>query len=137
MIERMRESWWRFKASKPGHRFRERYRRNQQRSRGRFDLRRFFNVVVGLAIVLVSIFFGWAPGPGWVTFFIGLGMIAGEFWPAARLLDWAEVEVRKLVRPARRIWTTSSTRGKTLIILVILVCIAALLYGAYSLLFGG
>ena len=62
-----RESWWRFKASKPGHRFQGRYRRNQQRSRGRFDLRRFFNVVVGLVIVLVSIFFGWAPGPGWLT----------------------------------------------------------------------
>jgi hypothetical protein len=66
MIERIRQSWWPFRAGKPGHRFQDSYRRRQQSEGGGFNVRRIVSTVVG------SAFFGWAPGPGIVTFFLVL-----------------------------------------------------------------
>jgi hypothetical protein len=135
LIGRTRRSWRHFKNSKPGDRFQVRYYYRKQRGSGR--LSRIFNIVVGSVLVLMSIFFGWAPGLGVVTLIIGLAMIAGEFLPVAKLLDWSEVRLRKLARLARNIWAGTSPVGKTLIVLLISVCVVALVYGAYSLLFGG
>ena len=75
------------------------------------------------------------PGPGLLTFFIGLALIAGELLPVARFLDWAEVRLWKLSRRARDIWTRSHIVVKVLIVLAILAFVAALGYGAYYLLF--
>jgi hypothetical protein len=129
----MKESWRRFKASEPGHRFQDRYRPRQESEHGWLDPSRLFNVVGGLIIAVGSLFLGWAPGPGTLTFFLGLGMIAGEFRPVAGLLDWAEVRVRKLARWVRGTWR-SSAAGKVLVVSVTAVCIAVLLYVAYLLL---
>ena len=137
MIESMRDNWRRFKAGKPGHRFQDRYRRRQRASQGKFDLRRISYIAGGIALALASLILGWAPGLGTVTFVIGLAMVAGELWPAARLLDWTEVKLRELARLARRIWITSTPGEKALIVLAILACIVAVGYGAYRLLFGG
>ena len=133
MIGRTKQSWRRFEASRPGHRFQERYRRQQAREGGWRDPRRLFFVVGGLLIAIVSLVFGVLPGPGTLTFFLGLGMIAGEFHPVARLLDWAEVRARRLTRWVKRTWR-SSDAGKAL---VAAVCVAVVLYVAYLLLFGG
>jgi uncharacterized protein (TIGR02611 family) len=135
MIGWIREHWRQFKEDKPGQRFQDRYHRNQRRRGGRFSFRKIFNIVVGLAIAIVSLFFGWAPGPGTVTFFIGMGMIAGELLIVARLLDWAEVRLRKLAHFVARVWR-ASVAGKALIILLILVCVAALGYVVYFLILG-
>jgi hypothetical protein len=68
-------------------------------------------VVGGLTIAIGSLAFGVLPGPGTLTFFVGLGMIAGEFRPVARLLDWAEVRAREFGRWVGGIWS-SSAAGK-------------------------
>jgi hypothetical protein len=130
---RARRSWQLFKSSKPGDRFQVRYYRRKQSGAGRFS--RIINVVVGSILVVVSAFFGWAPGPGIVTLVVGLAMVGGEFLPVARSLDWAEVELRNLGRLAGRIWNTSPLAARTLIGAAILALVAALGYGAYSLLF--
>ena len=137
MIGRTKRSWRLFEASRPGHRFQERYRRQQAREGGWRDPRRLFFVVGGLLIAIVSLVFGVLPGPGTLTFFLGLGMIAGEFHPVARLLGWAEVRLRRAARAAREVWADASPAGKAVIALVVLIVVAALAYGAYSLLFGG
>ena len=71
-----------------------------------------------------------------VTLLIGLALIAGELFPVARFLDWSEVKLRKLARLAGKIWAGVPLVGRTLIVLLVLVLVAALVYGAYSLLFG-
>jgi uncharacterized protein (TIGR02611 family) len=38
------------------------------------------------------------PGPGWLIVFFGVGILASEFEPAARLLNWARARLRD--------WTT-------------------------------
>jgi polyferredoxin len=135
MIEWMREHWHQFKASKPGHRFQDSYHRRRKSGQNLLSFRRIFNITLGSTLVVFSTFFGWVPGPGLLTFFIGLALIAGELLPVARFLDWAEVRLRKLARRARDIWTRSHIVVKVLIVLAILAFVAALGYGAYYLLF--
>jgi hypothetical protein len=135
MIGRAKRSWRHFKKSKPGDRFQVRYYYRKQRGTGR--LSRIFNIVLGSVLVIMSTLFGWAPGLGLVTLLIGLTLIAGEMFPVARFLDRSEVRLRKLARLAGKVWAGATTVGRTLIVLLVLVFVAALVYGAYSLLFGG
>jgi hypothetical protein len=136
MIEWAKRNWREFKDSKPGERFKKRYYRNQQRGGGRFSVRRIANIVVGLAIAIVSLFFGWAPGPGTITFFIGMGLVAGELLPVARLLDWAEVRLRRFGRFVGKVWR-SSLLGKVAVVGVAALIAAAVAYVPYRLLFAG
>ena len=136
MIGKAKEGWRRFGASDPGHRVRDRYRYQQWRERGWRDPRRLFFVVGGLAIALASLVFGVLPGPGTLTFFVGLAMVSGEFYPVAHLLDWAEVRERKLGRWVGSVWG-SSVAGKALVASAAAMGTAAVLYVAYRLLFGG
>ena len=135
MIGRAKRSWRHFKKSKPGDRFQVRYYYRKQRGTGR--LSRIFNIVLGSVLVIMSTLFGWAPGLGLVTLLIGLTLIAGEMFPVARFLDRSEVRLRKLARLAGKVWAGATTVGRTLIVLLVLVFVAALVYGAYLLLFGG
>ncbi len=107
-----------------------------QSEHGWRDPRKLFYVVGGLILALGSLVFGVLPGPGTLTFFLGLGMIAGEFRPVARLLDWAEVRARKFGRWVRGTWR-SSAAGKALVASLAAICAAAVLYVAYLLLFAG
>ena len=134
MIGQAREGWRGFGASEPGHRFQDRYRRQQARERGWRDPRRLFFVVGGLVVALGSLAFGVLPGPGTLTFFLGLAMIAGEFYPVARLLDRAELGARALGRWAAGTWRASAA-GKALVASLAAACAAAVLYVAYLLLF--
>jgi hypothetical protein len=93
-------------------------------------------VVGGLAIAAASLAFGVLPGPGTLTFFVGLAMISGEFYPVARLLDWAEVRARNLGRWVGHTWR-SAAAGKVLVASAVAIGVAAILYVAYRLLFGG
>jgi hypothetical protein len=136
LLENVRKDWRKFKNEAPGRRFQERYRRRQERGHGWLNPRRLFNVVVGLALVVFSAFFGWAPGPGVLTFFIGLGMIAGEVRPVARFLDWGEVWGRKLLAGFKDVWKVASYRLRGLILAASLACVALPLYAGYQVFFG-
>src|SRR5918912_771211 len=109
MIARAKRGWRLLKNGKPGDRFQVRYYYRKQRSPGR--LSRIFNIVFASALVIVSTFFGWAPGPGMVTLVIGLALVGG-------------------------VWRSSAI-GKALIVLVVLILVAAFGYVIYSVFFGG
>ena len=106
MIRKMREDWRRFKASKPGYRFRDRYRHHQQRSRGRLYFQKALFIVGGLTIAIASIVLAPLPGPGMGTFLLGLAIIAGELRIVAHFLDWAEVKLRGPARWAKGAWAS-------------------------------
>ena len=134
LIGKAQRSWQLFKNTKPGDRFQVRYYRRQQSAPGRLST--IFNIVVGSILVIFSAFFGWAPGPGLLTFFIGLALIGGEFLTIARFLDWSEVKLRKLAHLVGVVWR-SSTTGKVVVVLVVLILVVAFGYVIYSVLFGG
>ena len=136
MIARAKQNWQEFKESEPGHRFQDLYHRRQESAHGWKDPRRLFYVVGGLIIAGASLLLAPLPGPGILTFFVGLGLIGGEFRPVARSLDWAEVRARELGRWVGGIWR-SSVAGKVLVVFVGAICFAVVLWVAYLLLFAG
>ncbi|MGH3088197.1 MAG: hypothetical protein ACRDSJ_12865 [Rubrobacteraceae bacterium] len=137
MIERIKKSWRRFASSHPGHRFRDRYRYHQSKGRGRFHPVKLFYIFGGLTLIVLSALFGWLPVLGWGTAFLGLGMIAGEFKPAARLMDWGEVRARKLFRPVGKAFLRLPTWAQLLISVTIAVLTFLLVYWLYSMTLGG
>jgi uncharacterized protein (TIGR02611 family) len=137
MIERIKHSWQEFKDSEPGRRFQDRYDRRQQAEHGRWTLGAVLNVGLGVAIAVAGLVLVPAPGPGWIITFLGLGLLGSEFAPMARALDWTEVKLRGAARWLKDVWAQSSFVVKALLILVGVLCIAALGYGAYRLLVRG
>jgi hypothetical protein len=76
------------------------------------------------------------PGPGWATVFVGLMILGGEVLPAARFLDWLEVQLRRLWRLVQRVWRASFL-GKVAVVVVTAILAAAIIYVGYLLLFSG
>lgn len=132
----MRQSWQDFESSRPGRRFRNRYDRRQRQSRSRLSPSRLLYVIGGFLLVVASLFLGPAPGFGFGTAFIGLGLLASEFQFIARFLDWAEVRLRSLGRELRDIWRTLPLALQAVVVLVAAILTVALLYGLYWLFFG-
>jgi hypothetical protein len=133
MIRKMREDWRRFKASKPGYRFRDRYRYHQQRSRGRLYFQKALFIVAGLTIAITSIVLAPLPGPGLGTFLLGLAIIAGELRIVAHFLDWAEVKLRGPARWAKGAWASWPRWAR--ILLGALVWIGGVAFGLWALLY--
>jgi uncharacterized protein (TIGR02611 family) len=133
MIRSLKGDWEEFKESKPGERFKDRYRRRQQKQ-GHI-VKRVVLVVVGSVLAVGSLLTAPLPGPGFATVFIGLAILAGELLPAARLLDWSEVRLRQLWQFVVDVWRTGPF-SKISLIFVVAFLAAGFLYLAYRLLFG-
>ena len=134
MIKSLKEDWREFIESKPGERFKERYRR-RQREPGHI-VKRVVLIILGAVLAVGSLFTAPLPGPGFATVFLGLAILAGELLPAARLLDWSEVRLRRLWRFVQRVWNTGLP-GKIAVVAVAAVLVISFLYVAYLLLFAG
>jgi len=131
-LENSIEEWrWFLTKSAPGCRFRDRYRRRQQAGRDRSMFGRACSVAFGIAIAIGSLLLAPLPGPGWGTFFVGLGIVAGEVLHVARLLDRGEVKLRKALQRTKGVWDTSAPAVRVLISLTLSLCVLASVYGAY------
>lgn len=126
MIGRMRDDWRRFKASKPGQRFRDRYHRRRRSGRGRFALRKILLIVGGIVIAVASLLLAPLPGPGWGTFLVGLAILAGELRIFARLLDRAEMELRGPARRAKVVWVSLPAAIRLPLVVIVPICGTAL-----------
>jgi uncharacterized protein (TIGR02611 family) len=51
------------------------------------QVRRAFRIVFGFTLLLVGVIMLVTPGPGWVTIFLGLSLLAAEFVWARRLMN--------------------------------------------------
>ena len=51
------------------------------------QVRRLFRIIIGFTLLLVGAVMLITPGPGWLTIFLGLGLLAAEFVWARRLMD--------------------------------------------------
>jgi hypothetical protein len=130
------QQWRSYSRGRPGKRFQERYRRRQEQGHGQWGVGRILNLSLGILIVAVSAVGGLLPGPGWGTAIIGFALIAGEFLPAARLLDRAELALRGFLQFVRDIWG-HSWAGKVLVSAVTIFVVSILVYATYALLFAG
>jgi hypothetical protein len=136
MIERIRWNWHHFASGRSGLRFRERYRLHQSRRRRQgFDIVRISYISGGVLLIAVSTLLGWLPILGWGTVILGLSMIAGEFYPVARLMDRLEVRVRELLGPLGKAFVRMATWVQLFVSMLITVLTFTLVYGLYSLSF--
>ena len=137
MIELIKKRWRLFAAGRPGFRFRERYLARKRARSGRSHLARLFPVAGGATLVVASALFGWLPVLGWGTAVLGLGMVAGEFYPAARLMDRLEVGSRRLFRPLVGALVGLPAWARLAVSLAGALAGFALAYGLCSLALGG
>lgn len=137
MIEHIRTSWRIFAGGRPGLRFRERYRLRQSRGRRGLHPARLAYLAGGMTLVVVSALFGWLPILGWGTAILGLAMIAGEFYPVARLMDRLEVRARGLFKPLGKKLAGLPVWAQLSVSLTVALATFALVYGLSSLALGG
>ena len=136
-LENSIQEWRRFlKHSATGRRFRDRYHRRQQVGYAHSGPRRACYVAFGVALAIGSLLLAPLPGPGWGTFFVGLGMVAGDVLQVAHLLDRAEVILKEALRGAKGVWGKSAPAVRASIALMISLCVVASVYGAYHVLPG-
>jgi len=136
MIGRIRTSWRIFAGGRPGLRFRDHYRLRQSRGRPALHPARLSYLAVGAVLIFGSALFGWLPVLGWGTAFLGLAMIAGEFYPVARLMDRLESEARILLKPLGKKLARLPAWAQLSASLGIALATFALVYGLYSKTFG-
>jgi len=136
MIGRIRTSWRIFASGRPGLRFREHYRLRQSRGRGAFHPARLSYLAAGTALIVGSALFGWLPVLGWGTAILGLAMIAGEFYPVARLMDRLEAEARIITKPSGKKLARLPAWTQLSVSLGIALATFALVYGLYSMTLG-
>lgn len=101
MFTPFKEDWKQLKASEPGHRFQDRYKRRHQPGKHRNSFKTSLIVGAGLLIIGVGILLLIFPGPGWITIVVGLAFIAGESLFLARILDILEMVIRKMLGKQR------------------------------------
>ena len=127
------ERWRLFWSLEAGHRFQTRYHSHRRR-RDQGETSKWvslLNLVGGPALIVAGFAFIPTPGPSYIIVVIGMWMLAGEYLSLARLFDRVEVRLRKLGRWTKGRWSDVPAAGK---VLVVLVCVSALGYGAYYLL---
>ena len=130
------ERWRLFWSLDAGHRFQASYHscRFRRECGEAYRYGRVFNLIVGPLLVVAHFLFLPTPGPSYIIIVIGMWMLASELLILARFFDRAEVRLRKLGGWIKSRWSRWPVAVK---VLVVSVCAAAFVYGAYSLLFGG
>ena len=94
---------------------------------------RLVYLVGGPALIVAGFVLVPPPGPSYIIIVMGLWMLAGELLILARFFDRVEVRLRRLGGWIKSRWSRGPAAAK---VLVVSICVAALGYGAYFLLFG-
>lgn len=73
---------------------------------------------------------------GWSTAILGLGMIAGEFYPVARLMDRMEPRARMLFKPLGKKLARLPVWKRLSVLLGVGLASFVVMYGLFSTVFG-
>ena len=123
MWEKFKQTWRRFEAGNLGQRFQQEFRRRH--SAGRSPIQKALLIVGGLLLMAAGFLLLFIPGPGLVFLFVGGFLIAQQSLVAARVLDWSETRLRKLLAWSLRAWHRSSVPLKLLVVVVAMVVLGA------------
>lgn len=99
-MESFRKAWRRFRTGEPGSRFRQQFEANQEARTSKWV--RPAVVALGILVILLGLVALPAPGPGTLVIAAGAALIAREFLWMARLLDSAEVTIRRWLARLRQ-----------------------------------
>ncbi|MGV3662307.1 MAG: PGPGW domain-containing protein [Prosthecobacter sp.] len=108
MFAHAHKDWEAFKASPPGRRFQDVHKRREKEGGKSSTVRRMLLLGLGLVLTAVGMFFLFVPGPGTITMFIGIALIARQSLLVARCVDRLEVLLRPSYLWLRRRWRALS-----------------------------
>jgi hypothetical protein len=134
MFNAVKEDFVQLKQSESGSRFCDFYDFRQARRAPGFSIGRVLTIFFGLVLTIGGAAIGWLPGPGGFVAIFGLALLAQEFRPMARALDWCESKLRTLWNGIARTWRRLSSTGRIAVAMTILLTSASVGYAAYSLL---
>lgn len=108
------QQWRSLSSGTPGHRFRDRYHRNQKNKQqhwsGRFVRFLLAAVIFAGALALTVI-----PGPATPLFFVAGALIASDWLWMAKVMDRVEVFLRKIFKPIGKFWHKLPVYGRVLL----------------------
>jgi hypothetical protein len=111
MWDTLKQRWRRFAAAPPGQRFQAHFdRRQQTRPRGLHQ--KIFAIGGGVLVMGAGLFFLLAPGPGLLILLIGALLVAEESLTIARLMDGADLRLRRLAAWGLARWQRRSGRSQ-------------------------
>jgi hypothetical protein len=133
MSSTIRANWRCLREGDPGHRFRALYEQRRRNREGGSAARHVVPIALGVVLILAGIAVGWVPGPGGFIGIFGVALLATEFKPLAKLLDWTELRLRAAWRV---LWQERSAPARVLIGLCAVGIAAGAVYAAGLLLLG-
>lgn len=98
MIVGLKQRWRLLRQGRPGRRFQERY----ERSPASHPAKKWLLIGLGVALMAAGVVLLPAPGPGILVIALGGAIAAEESLSLARLLDWTEVQARRVISSAAR-----------------------------------
>lgn len=131
MTVQLRKHWRDLLEGRPGNRFMDRYERARRKDRRSGVWRRLTIIVLGCAALLVGAVLTVIPGPAVPFFFIGGGLLATESRPVARLMDWFEIQIRKVAAWIKRRWKRLPKLARVALLILGACCSAASAYLTY------
>ena len=130
MVEKIKDSWQRFKADSPGQRFQQQFKRHHEVART--PLQKALVVGSGVLFTGIGIVLFFLPGPGALFVLLGAVLIAQRSLTVARALDSTEIRVRKLLARRRGIWRRFSAAVKIFLVGLAVVTAAAVGFGVFN-----
>lgn len=128
----LRRKWLHLPAGRPGERFRNRYHQHHRSGhRGLAGMIvRFLLAGVCTVIGFILVFI---PGPAIVFFLLAGALLATDWLPVAKLLDWGEVRARRIWKRLAAFWDRRSTAARVALAAAALLVGAAAALGFYLL----
>lgn len=127
------KKWHALSSGTPGRRFKDRYYREHRRSKKVNFAQRALRFVIAGVAVAIGVLLSVIPGPAIPFFVLAGALLASDFLWMAKVLDWAEVRLRKLSARGKRFWNRLPTAGKVMLVILGMGFSAAMTYTTFRL----
>ena len=133
MASTLISEWRELRQGRPGRRFQDGYEASHRTKNRVTLLGRIVRLALALVALVVGVILMFIPGPAILFFAIAGGLLAAESRQVARLLDWTEIQIRKVAAYLRARWKKLSLVGKIIVGLAVVAASAAGLLFSYRL----
>jgi uncharacterized protein (TIGR02611 family) len=130
LFHELKKTWHHLGLSQPGERFQEYHRYHQAQERS--TATRLVSLLIGVVIVAIGIVALPGPGPGTLIIALGAAFLAKESLAVARLMDWAEVRLRRVWLWARSAWKRASLPARIGVAVAAAGVVGVAVYLAYA-----
>jgi multisubunit Na+/H+ antiporter MnhG subunit len=131
MFNSFKRQWSSLRHSRPGHRFQDRYERNQKTKKNQSWVGRILRMAAAAVAFVIGVILVFIPGPAFVFFALAGALVASESLVVARSLDWIEVKIRAVVTWCGRHWKRLHAVGKVAVVGVVAIAGGAAAYASY------